>query len=110
VTQRSYSLGTPIAIRTLQYAHPAYRNRHHLTVSVYTPTKSADYEQWDCEYGIVYSDGYSIQHVIHGEDAMQALLLTLQVIRGYVDSLSADGAEIGWLSPGSAGFPRMVFD
>jgi hypothetical protein len=110
MTQHGHELPTPIASRMLHYADPAHPNRHNLTITVYTPEKSSEYDEWDCRYSIQYSDGYLIEHVIHGEDSMQALLLTFQVIRGYLDSLSLDGAVIEWLSPGSGGFPRVVFD
>jgi hypothetical protein len=38
------------------------------------------------------------------------LILTIQVIRGYIDSLLADGATLEWLGSANAGFPRVIFD
>ena len=99
-----------VATRTLRYSNPNHPNRNSITVTIRVPQKSDVFQQWDCQYEIVYSDGDTVQHMIHGEDSMQALILTIQVIRGYIDSLLADGATLEWLGSANAGFPRVIFD
>jgi hypothetical protein len=99
-------LGNVIATRELEFVN-RLGNIEPFAVSVGAPVRIGEGEPWCCPY-LISGESFQKAFGVFGEDSMQALVLTLQVISTELGCLARDNeGAFRWFGQAELGFPDL---